>query len=319
METVRSFAKEEDLNLFSPVMETHQRNPGGNGKILYYLSATYLYPKDFASLAYISQVLQLESVQTGVDHWRRNRGRCMGAVYWQLNDCWPVTSWSSIDYYGRWKALHYGARRFFSPLRVTVFIDDTEEAPPGSLAGVLKRTARVFVHNDTLHPVKGTVHVFLRDRDFAILAEEKLNVKLPALRAYEALVRDFRETINTVELERSCFVSAELQIDGEPAQKETTLFVPPKHFSFKRPKYSVDIIEGEENFTITVKADTFCRFVRVKIAGEDPVFSNNYFDITGEEGAAVTVQKAELKNAYTPQTLKDALVCGRIISVGDSY
>ncbi|MDR0487464.1 MAG: glycoside hydrolase family 2 protein, partial [Treponema sp.] len=107
-ETIQTFAEPKDLNLFSAVMETHQRNPGGNGKILHYLSETYRYPKDFDSLVYISQILQLESIQTGVDHWRRNRGRCMGAIYWQLNDCWPVISWASIDYYGRWKALHYG-------------------------------------------------------------------------------------------------------------------------------------------------------------------------------------------------------------------
>ena len=316
LETIHSFAKTEDLNFFSPVMETHQRNPGGNGKILYYLSETYRYPKDFASLVYISQVLQLESVQTAVDHLRQNRGRCMGAVYWQLNDCWPVTSWSSIDYYGRWKALHYGARRFFAPLRVTVFIDETEAAPPGSLSEPLRRTARVFVHNDTVNPAEGTLSLFLRGRDFNTLAEENLNVKLPALYAGEILVRDFRNVINCIELERSCFVTAELRINGERVSVETSLFVPPKYFSFKRPEYSVDTDDKGDHFTITVKAGSFCRFVRIKIEGEDPVFSDNYFDITGKEGATVTVPKSELKKTYTVQTLREAL---SIISIGGSF
>ncbi|MDR2952323.1 MAG: glycoside hydrolase family 2 protein [Treponema sp.] len=318
METIRAFAREEDLNLFSPVMEAHQRNPGGNGKILYYLSQTYRYPKDFASLAYVSQILQLESIQTGVDHWRRNRGRCMGAVYWQLNDYWPVISWASVDYFGRWKALHYGARRFFSPLRVTVFIDETEAAPPGALAGPLMRTARVFVHNDTVSPASGKFRLRLRYRDFTIISEDVFSVEMPALSAHNVFTRNFSEIVNNEEIARSCYVTAELEIDGVPQGKETALFVPPKHFSFKRPKYDVEIMETGADFIISVQADTFCRFVRVKIGGEDPVFSDNYFDITGAEGVKITAPKAELRNAYTPQALRYALLNGGIISVADT-
>ena len=113
--TIESFTLPEDRNIFSYVMERHQKNGAANGKILYYLSETFKYPKDFSSLIYVSQLLQAEAIKYGVEHWRRNRGRCMGAIYWQLNDCWPVASWSSIDYYGRWKALHYFARKFFCP------------------------------------------------------------------------------------------------------------------------------------------------------------------------------------------------------------
>jgi len=316
METVKSFAKPDDLNFFSPVLEAHQRNPAGNGKILYYLSETYRYPKDFPSLVYISQILQLESVQTGVDHWRQNRGRCMGAIYWQLNDCWPVTSWASIDYFGRWKALHYGARRFFAPLRATLYVDETEKARPGSLSGPLNRTARVFVHNDTMYPASGKLRLFLSDRDFNVLAEETLDVELPPLQAREILVRDFRDKIRTAELERSCFVTVDLHFDGKRLSKETALFVPPKHFSFKRPDYNVEVTDIGDHFAIAVKADSFCRFVRVKIKEEDTVFSDNYFDITCKAGEEIKVNKSELKKEYTAQDLKNAL---SIISVGGSY
>lgn len=97
-------------------MEKHQRNELANGKIMEYISQTFLYPGTFELLLYASQLLQAEAIRYGVEHWRRNRGRCMGAIYWQLNDCWPVASWAGIDYYGRWKALHYAARRFFAPV-----------------------------------------------------------------------------------------------------------------------------------------------------------------------------------------------------------
>ena len=322
LETIESFAKPEDLNIFSPVMEAHQRCPSGNGRILYYLSETYRYPKDFAALIYISQVLHMESMQTGVDHWRRHRGRCMGAIYWQLNDCWPVASWASIDYYGRWKALHYGARRFYSTLRATVFIDETEAATPGSLSGPLKRTVRVFTHNDTREAASGKIRLYLRDRDFNTLSEETLNVELPALSASEVLVQDYRSLINNLELERSCFVTAELFLNGSdaPVSKEAVLFVPPKHFSFKTPEYKIDVRESEKSFTVNIKANTFCRFVRVKIPGEDVIFSDNYFDITGKDGVEILVSKEELKKTYTVQTLLEVLSCkGSLFSVGDSY
>ena len=111
LETVTDDPKE--LNPFSYVMEKHQRNYGGNGKIAKYMQAAYRYPENFSDFVYASQLLQADGIRYGVEHYRRNRGRCMGAIYWQLNDCWPVISWSSIDYYGRWKALHYYAKRFF--------------------------------------------------------------------------------------------------------------------------------------------------------------------------------------------------------------
>ena len=111
LKTVESFTEPEDRNIFSRVMEMHQRNRAANGKILNYLSATYLYPKDFDHLLYASQLLQADAIRYGVEHFRRYRGRCMGTVVWQLNDIWPVASWASIDYYGRWKALHYAEKK----------------------------------------------------------------------------------------------------------------------------------------------------------------------------------------------------------------
>jgi beta-mannosidase len=107
MKTIESFTIPEDRNVFSRVMEMHQRNEYANARIMQYISQTFLYPGDLDTLVYVSQLLQAEAMRYGIEHWRRYRGRCMGAIYWQLNDIWPVASWASIDYYGRWKALHY--------------------------------------------------------------------------------------------------------------------------------------------------------------------------------------------------------------------
>lgn len=116
LKTVESFTLPEDRNIFSRVMEMHQRNKAANGKIMNYMAQTYLYPGNFETLLYASQLLQAEAIRYGVEHFRRYRGRCMGAVVWQLNDIWPVASWASIDYYGRWKALHYAEKKMFAPI-----------------------------------------------------------------------------------------------------------------------------------------------------------------------------------------------------------
>lgn len=121
MKTVRTFAGEEDLNIFSPVMESHQKNPSANGKVMTYLAANFRYPARFDDLLYVSQILQGCAIRYGVEHWRRYRGRCMGTMYWQLNDIWPAASWSSIDYGNRWKALHYMAAKFYAPLTSALF------------------------------------------------------------------------------------------------------------------------------------------------------------------------------------------------------
>jgi beta-mannosidase len=112
LKTLKSYTLPSDRNPFSAVMEWHQKDKNGNQKILYYIFQYCKYPKDLDSLLYVSQIVQAEAIRCGVEHFRRLREKCKGAIYWQLNDCWPVASWSSIDYFGRWKALHYAAKRF---------------------------------------------------------------------------------------------------------------------------------------------------------------------------------------------------------------
>ncbi|MCL1963633.1 MAG: glycoside hydrolase family 2 protein, partial [Firmicutes bacterium] len=182
--TVESFTLPQERNIFSRVMERHQRNGAANGKILSYLSQTYLYPYDFDTLLYASQLLQADAIRYGVEHWRRFRGRCMGAVIWQLNDCWPVASWSSIDYYGRWKALHYAAKRFFAPVLLSAReegeitqrprINEFREEP-------VERSVTLCVTNDTMETVSGEVRWALRTPDAKVVREGACGVAVPAL------------------------------------------------------------------------------------------------------------------------------------------
>ncbi|MCJ7825449.1 MAG: glycoside hydrolase family 2 protein, partial [Anaerolineales bacterium] len=117
--TIRTYANEADLNMTSYVMEWHQKNDSGNALMVAQMLDNFRLPKDFPALVYLSMVLQAEGIRYGVEHWRRHPRRVSGTLYWQLNDCWPVASWSSLDYFGRWKALHYAARRFYAPLMLS--------------------------------------------------------------------------------------------------------------------------------------------------------------------------------------------------------
>ena len=112
--TVRAFADERDFATDSRVMRAHQKNDGGNERIDRMLAKLFPEPKDFAARLYLSQVQQALAIETAVAYWRSLWPRCRGAVVWQLNDWWPVASWSSLEYDGRWKPLHYAMRRFFA-------------------------------------------------------------------------------------------------------------------------------------------------------------------------------------------------------------
>ena len=124
MPVIETYADAKDMNISSPVIELHQKNAGGNERIAGTMFRYFRFPKDFANFVYISQVQQALAIKTAVEYWRSLKPHCMGTLYWQLNDTWPVASWSSLDYGGSWKALHYAARRFFQPVAVSAIPSD---------------------------------------------------------------------------------------------------------------------------------------------------------------------------------------------------
>ncbi len=274
MDTIDSFTAPEDRNVFSYVMEKHQRNASANGRIVSYLSQMYLYPGDLDALVYASQLLQAQAMQYGVEHWRRNRGRCMGAVIWQLNDCWPVASWSSIDYFGRWKALHYYARRFFAPVLIScheegVLSQDTNvNAEP---IRPLKKSARLNVSNETMAPFSGRARWSLRRPDGSVIREGSFDVSVPALSAVWLPEQDFSDQDTF-----GCYYAYDLEdAGGAPVGGGTVLFCAPKHFRFADPKLEAHI-EGDE---AVVTAHAYARSVELR-CGPDTVLADNFFDMS---------------------------------------
>lgn len=278
MRTIESFTLPQDRNLFSYVMEKHQRNDSANGKILNYLSQTFLYPANLDTLVYASQLLQAEAIRYGVEHWRRNRGRCMGAIYWQLNDCWPVASWSSIDYYGRWKALHYVSRRFFAPVLLSCEEKGTLTQRQNINAELgeedVERSIRLNVSNETMQPVHGLVRWALRNPQAEIVEQGEVPVDVPALSACWLEKQVFRDAGL-----HDHYVSYEL-LDGETAiSSGTALFCAPKHFHFADPHLKVRM-DGD---LLIVSAEAYARQIELICEDGEVLFEDNYFDLNSGE------------------------------------
>ncbi|MGN0793535.1 MAG: glycosyl hydrolase 2 galactose-binding domain-containing protein [Aristaeellaceae bacterium] len=279
LKTVESFTEPGDRNIFSRIMERHQRNGAANGKILAYLSQTFRYPSSFDDLLYASQLLQAEAIRYGVEHWRRNRGRCMGAIIWQLNDCWPVASWSSIDYFGRWKALHYAAKRFFAPVMISAEeegeisqnpkINEYRTAP-------IERSVRLNVANETRQSVSGVVHWALRTADAAIVREGRTQVMVPALSTVWLDKLFFNDATLT-----GHYVSFDFTPDGDrqAVSEGTAIFCAPKHFDFLPPQLTAEA-EGD---VVTLKAAAYARQVWVESDDPDLLLSDNAFDMNAGE------------------------------------
>lgn len=279
LKTVETFTKEEDRNIFSEVMESHQKNDEANGKMLYYLAENFLYPKDFNSLLYVTQILQGIAIKAGVEHWRRHRGRCMGALYWQLNDSWPVASWASIDYYGRWKALHYMAEDFFAPC-----------APSIMLTG---STASFYVHNETGESVECKITARLKTLDFEVLREDIAEVDMEPFQAVCLLNVDYGDLIKGRKQE----VFLELVCSDSTGREHTEaeIFVPYKHLHLRKPVMNIQVKEAGDAFEIILSADTFAPFVELDLKNGDAVFGDNYFPVTGKEEKRVMLAKSDIR------------------------
>ncbi len=212
MNTIEAFTEPADrTSIFTPVMLAHQKNNEGNSIIHDYLLKDYPEPKDFASFLYVSQVLQAEGIKIGAEHFRRSRPETMGSIFWQLNDCWPVASWSSIDYYGRWKALQWYARRFYAPILVSPHVED------GSV--------KVYVVSDKTTPMPASLRVRLMDFDGKVLIEENHDLSIDPLASKVYLDWPLAKLAQAGASDTSrVFVVAELSVAGARALAQPVVY-----------------------------------------------------------------------------------------------
>ncbi|MFY9113700.1 MAG: glycoside hydrolase family 2 protein [Dethiobacteria bacterium] len=275
IDTVRTFATEKDLHMTSEVMNVHQKCISGNDKIIYYMVSHFFIPSDFEDLIYISQLIQAESIKYAVEHFRRNNGRCNGALYWQLNDCWPVNSWSSIDYYGKWKALHYYAKRFNQPVAVS-FLPE-------------RRRIKIYAYNEKQDDFKGVLRWKIVGFDGQLWED-----------GMETLVLKFNEVyIRTLDAARYLkpdsigntvlFAGIYDQYDRQIAYN-TFLFTKERYLQLTKPKITRQLRLEDGVLIITLKSNTFAKGVMLHLKGIRNPFSDNFFDLLKDEERSITIK-----------------------------
>ncbi len=308
LQTVRRFTEDGDRNIYSRVMEMHQRNTAANGKIMNYISQTYLYPKNFDELLYCSQLLQADAIRYGVEHFRRFRGTCMGTVVWQLNDIWPVASWASVDYYGNWKALQYAEKRMFAPVLLSCEEHgEIDQKPnPNTLPVPVDLSADLHVANETAQPVSGLVKWSLRMPDSSVIREGEFEVTAPAYGGAWLPHLDFNgEDPLKVHLEYS------LTVDGAVVSSGTTLFCAPKHYAFADPKLTVSV-DGD---TVTVTAENYAKSVSVETENGVLRLDDNFVDM---EAGTRTFKILESRDFTTDETASGGVSEGKTGCGADS-
>ena len=296
IKTIKAFADEElgDFDLMSPVMTAHQKCTDGNEKVMFYLAQMVRYPYSFKRLIYSSQLVQADCIRSNVEHMRRARGRCMGSAYWQVNDSNPVISWSSIDYFGRWKGLHYYAKKFYAPILLSVDNKNT--------------SSLVFnISNETMENFSGKIKWTLRNNKAEILEWGEFKAECNSLSSKDIGTIDISKDIKTVFDKRSKYLEYRLVKDDEVISQNTTLFVRPKEFNFLDPQIQYTVKEFDDYFKIKLSAKYYAKSVCLDFVDFDGVFSDNWFDIHGNEPVEIFINKSDLSKKITKQDFENSL------------
>ncbi len=296
MRTIETFAKPAEFDIHSTVMQAHQKNKGGNERILTYMLREYWQPKDFASFVYLSQVQQAEIIKIGAEHLRRQRPRTMGSLYWQLNDCWPVASWASIDYYGRWKALHYYARRFYDDVLISPFLHDDK--------------VDVYVVSDKLQPLSAMIHTRLLDFSGTVWLDHKKDIQIPAQSNAIYFTLDKAALAAKADLRKS-FLVFDLEVAGKRVSRNQVFFDVTHNLELPtKLRIETTLSKTGEDYTVTLQTSQLARSVYLFFGDLNVQVSENYFDLLPAEPVTIRLKSSasldQLKAALTLTSLMDA-------------
>ncbi|MCL6458646.1 MAG: glycoside hydrolase family 2 protein [Gorillibacterium sp.] len=287
-ESVRTYASEEDMQLESAVMVAHQKSGTGNRVIKEYMERYMNEAKDFPSFLYMSQVLQAEGIKVAIEAHRRAKPYCMGTLYWQLNDCWPVASWSSMDYYGKWKALQYYAKRSYQD--VLLLITTGEE---GKL--------NFHIVSDLLTPLSGMLQLRLVDFAGGELWTHSAQVAIAANTAGLVLTLPVDELQQGHDL-ASIVLLAEFMVADETISSVEYYFVPAKEMQLCVPTITMTEVNGCNGATFALTTDTLAKQVWLSTEAEGQ-FTDNFFDLVAGVPKIVTFRsRAEGATTLTPSS-----------------
>jgi beta-mannosidase len=297
MRTLESFTLPEDrTSVFTDVMLAHQKNNAGNSIIRDYMRRVYGEPKNFAYFLYASQVLQAEGIKVGAEHLRRGRPRTMGSLYWQLNDCWPVASWSSLDYAGRWKALHYYARRFYSPLLVSPHVENGRVA--------------VYVVSDKTEPTRAELRVRFMGVDGVVAGGKTMALEVPPLSSKIYMDTPLTEVPAGADA-ATTLLATDLLVGGKTVSRNLVYLVPTRQFKLPQTGIQSDLLKVGDTHRLRLSSNMLARSVYVSFGSLDVRLSDNYIDLLPGEPVEIAVEGAA--------GLEELRANIRIVSLADAF
>ncbi len=269
----KQFIPETELYLGSPSVKMHQKHPVGYETILEYMARTYRVPEKFEDFIYVSQLLQADGMRTAIEAHRRNRPYCMGTLFWQLNDCWPVTSWSTIDYYFNRKASYYTVKHAYADILISVLEEN------GSL--------QTWFVNDKPYTINATLSYQLMTTSGKIITEKQLPVTLDAAAAAPFTAINTKYFLEGYAPE-NCVLYMVLSANDTVLAENVHLFAPEKLVNLPEPKFLISF--NTEKNTITISANTYVRGVYLYTEGAELVLSDNFFDLLPSAPKEISLQ-----------------------------
>lgn len=305
MKTIREFTKPTDRNIYSYVMERHQKNRSANQKIMNYIGSMFKYPKNLEYISYVSQLIQAEAVKYCVEHLRRNYPRCMGAIYWQLNDCWPVASWSSIDYYGRFKALQYYSKKFYSKVLTSIVLENDTKVD--YLVEEGKQIIKVYLTNELDKPLKGKIQLLISSFSGEIIEEINDNYYLEAYSSEQ-----IKSLVTNLSLEEQTKAFVKVVVrdnNGIIISENDCSFLRDKYLELDKPIISKKLEYKDGLYYLSLVSNTFTKYVFLDLKNEDVIFSDNFFNLYPNQEKVISFK--------TKKKISEKDI--RIINLVDSY
>ncbi|WBU59833.1 beta-mannosidase [Paracoccus albus] len=283
---IDSFTEPRDRNVSSAVMDVHQRNPGGNSRIVETLARYFRFPDGFENMTWLSQISQALAMKTAIEFWRSNKPRSMGTLYWQLNDTWPVASWASLEYGGGWKALHYAARRFYAPVLISA-----QPATDGD-------DIVLWAVNDTPSPVSLTVAIRSVRMSGQVDEIRTAQVSVPCDRAVEVT------SIRRDEIAADAFLHFDWTDGGAHVGENEFLPLRPKEYDLGNPNISaIEDIDADGRQTVTLTTDRPALWVSWDHGG-DTVWSDNYITLLPGQPRQLSAQRH--RHSHLPPQVSQA-------------
>jgi beta-mannosidase len=275
-DAVKKYTVPEDEDIESPVMSSHQRSGIGNLRIREYMTVDYTVPEKFEDFLYVSHLLQAEGIKTAIEAHRRNKPYCMGTLYWQLNDCWPVASWSSTDFYRNYKALHYFVRKAFEPVVVLPVLNDKD--------------VEFRIVSDHRELLTGRLSIRTLSLDGKVLFEQIVPVSVDPL-SNTAAARIPLNQLTNGHPASGLVIQSSVTTGDLPVTSNQLYLVRPKELQLTKP--AINYIVGEEgtDWIISIKADRVVKNLMITFDGRAGIFSDNYFDLLPGETAVIKLAK----------------------------